>query len=101
MAKTSSVTKNLKRQNLVIKYADKRKALTEIAKDGKASQDERNAARQELGKMTRNSSPFRVRNRCVVTGRPRGYIRYFGLSRIAFREMAHKGHLPGVKKASW
>ena len=60
MAKTSSVTKNLKRQNLVIKYAEKRKALTEIAKDGKASQDERNAARQELGKMPRNSSPFRV-----------------------------------------
>ena len=101
MAKTSSVTKNLKRQNLVIKYAEKRRALTEIAKDGKASQDERNAARQELGKMPRNSSPFRGRNRCAVTGRPRGYIRYFGLSRIAFREMAHKGHLPGVKKASW
>ena len=101
MAKTSSVTKNLKRQNLVIKYAEKRRALTEIAKDGKASQEERNAARQELVKLPRNSSPFRVRNRCVVTGRPRGYIRYFGLSRIAFREMAHKGHLPGVKKASW
>jgi len=101
LAKTSSVTKNLKRQNLVIKYAEKRRALTEIAKDGKASQEERNAARQELGKLPRNSSPFRVRNRCVVTGRPRGYIRYFGLSRIAFREMAHKGHLPGVKKASW
>ena len=101
MAKTPSVTKNQKRQRLVLKYAEKRRALTEIAKDGKASQDERNSARQELGKFPRNASPFRVRNRCVVTGRPRGYIRYFGLSRIAFREMAHKGHLPGVKKASW
>jgi len=101
LAKKSSVTKNEKRQRLVVKYAEKRKALTEIVQDGKASRDERNAARQELGKLPRNASPYRVRNRCVVTGRPRGYIRYFGLSRIAFREMAHKGHLPGVKKASW
>ena len=54
-----------------------------------------------MSKLPRNSNPVRIRNRCQVTGRPHGYIRYFGLSRIAFREMAHAGHLPGVKKASW
>lgn len=101
MAKKSSVVKNQKRQRLVVKYSERRKELTEIIKNGKASQEERNAARNDLAKLPRNSSPYRVRNRCLLTGRPRGYIRYFGLSRIAFREMAHKGHLPGVKKASW
>ena len=58
-------------------------------------------AQQKLSKMPRNSSKTRVRNRCQITGRPHGYIRYFGVSRIAFREMAHAGELPGVKKASW
>lgn len=78
-----------KRQRMVEKYADKRKALKE-------------AGDQEgLQKLPRNASPVRLHNRCKLTGRPKGYMRIFGLSRVTFREMANEGLIPGVKKASW
>lgn len=89
MAKLSVVVRNKKRQKLVEKYAEKRKALKE-AGDYAA-----------LDKLPKNSSPVRLRNRCQLTGRPRGYIRQFGLCRIVFRDMASDGKIPGVKKASW
>lgn len=75
--------------------------MLSIANDIKISYGDRVKARIDLAKLPRNSSAVRIRNRCQVTGRPHGFIRHFGLSRIAFREMAHRGELPGVKKASW
>lgn len=89
MAKTSQLARNAKREKLSVKYAAKRAAL-------KAAGDF-----EGLQKLPRNSSPVRVKNRCAVTGRGRGYMRDFGLSRIAFRELAREGKIPGVKKASW
>lgn len=101
MAKQSVFAKNAKRRKTVEKYAEKRNRLLEIAKDPKASYEEQLEARHELAKLPVNANPNRVRNRCEITGRPRGYLRHFGLSRITFREMALKGMLPGVRKASW
>ena len=89
MAKESVKARQRKREALVARYAEKRAAL-------KAAGDY-----QELDKLPRNASPVRLKNRCQISGRPRGYIRYFGLSRIMFREMALAGKIPGVKKASW
>lgn len=89
LAKKSKIAKEKKRQALVKKYAELRKQLKE-----QGNYD-------ELRKLPRDSSPARLHNRCEVTGRPRGYLRKFKLSRIAFRELAHKGQLPGVKKSSW
>lgn len=89
MAKKSKVAKERKRQELVDKYADLRREL-------KAKGDY-----EALQKLPRDSSPTRLHNRCEITGRPRGYLRKFKMSRIAFRELAHKGQLPGVKKSSW
>ncbi|MEA3318762.1 MAG: 30S ribosomal protein S14 [Bacillota bacterium] len=89
MAKKSKVAKERKRQQLVEQYAEMRREL-------KAKGDI-----EGLRKLPRDSSPTRLKNRCEVTGRPRGYIRKFKMSRIAFREFAHKGQVPGVKKASW
>lgn len=89
VAKKSKIAKEEKRQALVKKYAELRKQLKE-----QGNYD-------ELQKLPRDSSPTRLHNRCEVTGRPRGYLRKFKLSRIAFRELAHKGQLPGVKKSSW
>lgn len=89
MAKESMKAREVKRAKLVEKYAEKRKALKE-AGDFDA-----------LQKLPRNSSPVRLHNRCKLTGRPKGYLRQFGLSRICFREMANQGLIPGVKKASW
>ncbi|MDG1517272.1 MAG: 30S ribosomal protein S14 [Flavobacteriales bacterium] len=89
MAKESMKAREVKRAKLVAKYADKRKALKE-AGDYDA-----------LQKLPRNSMPIRMHNRCSITGRPKGYMRQFGLSRIQFREMANNGLIPGVKKASW
>jgi small subunit ribosomal protein S14 len=89
MAKTSQIARNQKRIKLVAKYAVKRAAL-------KAAGDY-----EGLQKLPRNASPVRVKNRCVVSGRSRGYLRAFGLSRIQFRELARDGKIPGVKKASW
>lgn len=101
MAKKSSIARNEKRRRLVEQYAEKRTELLSIANDIKISYGDRVKARIDLAKLPRNSSAVRIRNRCQVTGRPHGFIRHFGLSRIAFREMAHRGELPGVKKASW
>ncbi|MCM4160431.1 30S ribosomal protein S14 [Antarcticibacterium flavum] len=89
MAKESMKAREVKRQELVKKYAEKRKALKE-AGDYEA-----------LQKLPKNSSPVRLHNRCKLTGRPRGYMRQFGLSRVTFREMANQGLIPGIKKASW
>ncbi len=89
MAKESIKARELKRQKVVEKYADKRAAL-------KAAGDY-----EGLQKLPRNASPVRLHNRCKLTGRPKGYMRQFGVSRINFREMALKGLIPGVKKASW
>ncbi|MFE5429708.1 30S ribosomal protein S14 [Peribacillus simplex] len=89
MAKKSKVVKEQKRQEMVMKYAAIREELKEKG-DFEA-----------LRKLPRDSSPTRLKNRCEVTGRPRGYLRKFKMSRIAFREYAHKGQIPGVKKASW
>jgi|TARA_B100000795_G_scaffold194570_1_gene148828 small subunit ribosomal protein S14 len=89
MAKESMKAREVKRAKLVAKYADKRKALKE-AGDYDA-----------LQKLPRNSMPIRMHNRCKITGRPKGYMRQFGLSRIQFREMANNGLIPGVRKASW
>ncbi|MFS0654103.1 30S ribosomal protein S14 [Bacillus sp. 179-C3.3 HS] len=89
MAKKSKLAKEKKRQQLVFKYAELRKRLKETG-DYEA-----------LKKLPRDSSPTRLNNRCELTGRPRGYLRKFRLSRIAFRELAYKGQVPGVKKASW
>ena len=89
MAKESMKAREVKRQKMVAKYAEKRKALKE-AGDYEA-----------LQKLPRNASPVRMHNRCKLTGRPKGYMRQFGLSRVMFREMANKGLIPGVRKASW
>lgn len=101
MAKVSSVARNNKRIKMVEKYSTKRMELRLKSKNLKLTPEERLVARKELDNLPLNSNPIRIRNRCFVSGRSRGYISYFGLSRITFREMAHKGLLPGVKKASW
>jgi len=89
MARKSNVARDLKRQKMIIKFAAKRAELKELGDQ------------EGLAKLPRNSSPTRWKNRCAMTGRPHAYMRQFGLSRIAFREHASKGEIPGVTKASW
>jgi len=89
LAKKSKVAKNQRRQDMVKKYAELRRELKD------------KGDYEALGKLPRDSSPTRIKNRCEVTGRPRGYLRKFRMSRIAFREYAYKGQIPGVKKSSW
>jgi|TARA_B100001540_G_scaffold218567_1_gene193117 small subunit ribosomal protein S14 len=101
MAKKSKVVKNLQRQRLVEQYAKKRSELLSIIKDPKTSIDDKRLAYMKIEKLPRDANPIRVRNRCNLTGRPRGFYRRFGLSRIALRELVLKGRVPGVKKASW
>jgi small subunit ribosomal protein S14 len=101
MAKKSKIVKNQRRKELVERYADRRAELTAIIKDPETSYEEKREAYQALAKLPRDSSPTRYRNRCGVSGRPRGYFRKFGMSRIAVRQLAHNGELPGVRKASW
>ena len=101
MAKTAVVNRELKRRKAVKKYAAKRKALLEIADDPKQAQEERYAARMKLQQLPRNASPVRLRNRCALTGRPRGVYRKFGLGRGKLRDIALRGEIPGVIKASW
>ena len=101
MAKKSMIVKNIRRKQIVERYRDRRIELKKILKSSSASDDEKQIARLKLEKMPRDSNPIRIRNRCVVTGRPRAYYRKFGLSRITFREMALKGEIPGITKASW
>lgn len=101
MAKKSSVEKNNRRKRLVLKHKDERARLKTLVKDENLSLQERLEAQSKLSALPRNSSPVRVRNRCELTGRPRGYMGMFKLSRIQFRKLALQGLLPGVKKASW
>ena len=89
MAKESMKAREVKRQNVVEKYAEKRKALKEAGDY------------QALQKLPKNASPVRLHNRCKLTGRPKGYMRQFGISRVTFREMANQGLIPGIRKASW
>ena len=95
MAKKAMVERNLKREKLVDKYAEKRAELKERARKG-----DREAV-VELSKLPRNASPTRLRNRCQINGRPRGFMREFGISRVKFRQLAGAGVIPGVKKSSW
>jgi len=101
MAKASAVEKNKRRERLVAKYAAKRAALKKAAVDPELSPEEQFMARLKLAKMPRNGAATRLRNRCQVTGRPRSYYRKFKMSRIALRDLASTGHLPGVVKSSW
>ena len=101
MAKKSMIVKNIRRRQIVERYRSKRMELKKIIKSPKTSEEDKQVAKVKLEKMPRDSSKIRIRNRCVVTGRPRSYYRKFGLSRITFREMALKGEIPGVTKASW
>ena len=101
MAKRSSIEKQKRRERLVNSKWEKRQELKTKALDANISEEERHDARMELNKMPRNSSPVRLRNRCQITGRARGYLRKFRLSRLTFREMALMGMVPGVTKASW
>ena len=101
MAKKSAIEKNNRRKALSDRYASRRNKLKEIAKDKNISQKERFEAFLKLAKLPRNSSPTRIRNRCMLTGRPRGYSRKLKLSRIALRELASLGQIPGMVKSSW
>jgi len=101
MAKTSKKVKNEQRADLVKRYAAKRKTLREKIRNPKTSDDARAQAYAQLRDLPRNSSSIRLRNRCAMTGRSRGFVRAFGLSRMAMRDMALNGLLPGVRKASW
>lgn len=101
MAKKSKAVKNDKRRAMVAAHAQKRRALKRVISDPRAAADERAAAVARLARLPRDGSPTRVRNRDVVDGRPRGYLRTFGVSRITMRGMAHRGELPGVTKSSW
>jgi len=101
MAKLALINREQKRRKAVQKFANKRAELMAIIQDSKASDEDRYAARQKLQALPRNASPVRLRNRCGLTGRPRGYFRKFGLSRTKVREFAMNGEIPGVVKASW
>lgn len=101
MAKKSAIEKNNMRKHMVAKYAAKRAALLEIANNRELPIEERFKARLDLAKLPRNSAKVRIRNRCGVTGRPRGYHRKFNMSRVSLRDLASEGQLPGVVKASW
>lgn len=101
MAKVSMVNRERRRTKLVRKYADKRARLKEIISSPDASYEERQDAMFQLQKLPRDSSPVRQRNRCAISGRPRGFYRKFGLGRNKLREAAMRGDVPGLKKASW
>lgn len=101
MAKVSMIQREAKRSKLAAKYAKKYAELKAIANDAKKSDEERYLARLELQKLPRNANPTRQRNRCEITGRPRGTFKQFGLGRMKVREMAFAGEIPGVTKASW
>jgi len=101
MAKKGTIQTNLNREVLVKKYKNKRQNLKDILSNRELSTEERFRAQLKLAELPRNSSEVRLRNRCEITGRPRGFYRRFKISRIALREMASFGLLPGVKKSSW
>lgn len=101
MAKKGKLQKNDRRAKLIAKYSEERSRLTKILKSANATQREKWEAMAKLQALPRDSSAVRYRNRCQMTGRPRGFIGKFGLSRIAFREMSLHGLIPGVRKSSW
>ena len=101
MAKVALIQRELKRAKLVAKFAKKHAELKAVANDVSKSEEERDAARLALQKLPRNANPTRQRNRCELTGRPRGTFRQFGLGRAKIREIAFAGDIPGVTKASW
>ena len=101
MAKKSSIVKNKRRIKLAEQYNKKRVELKKLVIDESLSYEDRMEAQRRLQKLPRNASPVRIRKRCEVTGRPRGYMGFFKLSRIKFRDLALQGFLPGVKKTSW
>ena len=101
MAKTSSVNREKKRQRLVANFAERRAPLVKVIKDPNASLDEKAEAYLAISKMPSDASSSRLHNRCSITGRPRGYSRRFGISRLVLRRLAHEGFLPGVRKSSW
>jgi len=101
MAKISKVVKNNKRKKMTAQYAERRAALKKTINSPASTVEEVDAAQLKLQKMPRDASPIRVRNRCSQTGRPRGFLRKFGISRVALRELALQGQIPGVIKSSW
>jgi small subunit ribosomal protein S14 len=101
MARKSSIAKQKRRQRLVKLKWDRRQELKKIVKDLSKSDEERLAAQLSLNKLPKNSSPVRLRNRCQFTGRSRGFLRKFKMSRLCFRELANLGFIPGIVKASW
>ena len=101
MAKVALIERELKREKLAAKFAKKYAELKAVANEAKRSDEERAAARVGLQKLPRNANPTRQRNRCEITGRPRGTFRQFGLGRAKIRELAFAGNIPGVTKASW
>jgi small subunit ribosomal protein S14 len=101
MARLSIILREQKRRKAVAKFAAKRKALFEIINDARASDEARAEARARLERLPRDASPVRLRNRCALTGRPRGFYRKFGLGRNKLREIAMRGEIPGLTKSSW
>jgi small subunit ribosomal protein S14 len=101
MAKLALINREGKRRKAVAKFSARRKALFEIINDSKATDEEKMDAREKLQKLPRDASPVRLRNRCALTGRSRGYFRKFGLGRNKLREVAMRGEVPGLTKASW
>jgi small subunit ribosomal protein S14 len=101
MAKTSQINRDERRKQLITKYAERRAALRKKLKDANASIDDKLEAQKKFSKLPRNSCPTRLKRRCKVSGRARGYYRKFGISRIALRDLGLKGQLPGVRKSSW
>jgi small subunit ribosomal protein S14 len=101
MAKKSKIVKNDRRRAIVARYAQRRAELKEIIRSPSSTGGQRAAAQLELARQPRDASAVRLRNRDAADGRPRGYLRKFGLSRVRVRQLAHNGQLPGVRKASW
>ena len=101
MTRKALVERELKRVKTVERFAVKRRALKSILSDANTSAEEKTAARVKLQKLPRNASPVRLRNRCAVTGRPKGFYRKFGLGRTKLREQTMEGNIPGLHKASW
>ncbi|WP_193105991.1 30S ribosomal protein S14 [Brachybacterium sp. FME24] len=101
MAKTSKIAADLRRRETVARYDEQRRALKRTLRDPSASTSEKVLAQRALQRLPRDASPTRLRNRDAIDGRPRGYLRTFGLSRVRFRAAAHRGELPGITKSSW
>jgi small subunit ribosomal protein S14 len=101
MAKLSQVLRDQRREKLIAKYAEKRADLRKRLNDPNVGYDEKIEIQKEFAKLPRNSCPTRLNRRCKISGRSRGYYRKFGISRIALRDLGHKGYLPGLRKSSW